>query len=90
MQFMRPVADRMAQARRIVVESARFNLRSDIFRTINMPMMVITTNNSMSVNARKRYLDRMAESPFLATSTPSHPRAGGAQFKAETGVETRG
>lgn len=39
--FMRPVADRMAQARRIVVESARFNLRSDIFRTINMPMMAL-------------------------------------------------
>jgi VWFA-related protein len=39
--FMRPLADRMAQARRIVVESARFNLRSDIFRTINMPMMAL-------------------------------------------------
>jgi hypothetical protein len=39
--FMRPVDDRMAQARRIVVESSRYNLRSDIFRTINMPMMAL-------------------------------------------------
>ncbi len=39
--FMRPLPDRMGQARRIVLESARFNLRSDIFRTVNMPMMAL-------------------------------------------------
>ena len=39
--FMRPLPDRMAQARRIVFESSRFNLRSDIFRTVNMPMMAL-------------------------------------------------
>ena len=39
--FVRPLPDRMAQARRIVIESARYNLRSDIFRTINMPMMAL-------------------------------------------------
>ncbi len=39
--FMQPLPDRMAQARRIILESARFNLRSDIFRTVNMPMMAL-------------------------------------------------
>jgi VWFA-related protein len=39
--FIRPLPDSMAQARRILVESSRFNLRSDIFRTINMPMMAL-------------------------------------------------
>lgn len=39
--FLSPLPDRMAQARRIVVESSRLNLRSDIFRTINMPMMAL-------------------------------------------------
>ena len=39
--FIRPLPDSMAQARRIVVESSRYNLRSDIFRTINMPMMAL-------------------------------------------------
>lgn len=39
--FLRPLPDSMGQARRIVVESARLNLRSDIIRTINTPMMAM-------------------------------------------------
>ena len=57
--FMRPVPDRMAQARRIVVESSRFNLRSDIFRTINMPMMALRFLRFVDQRRSKFSLDGM-------------------------------
>jgi hypothetical protein len=42
--FLKPYADRMAQARRIVAESSRFNLNTGPYvvqRTINMPMTAL-------------------------------------------------
>lgn len=57
--FMRPVPDRMAQARRIVIESSRYNLRSDIFRTINMPMMALRFLRFVDQRRSKFSLDGM-------------------------------
>ncbi|HEX6973566.1 MAG TPA: VWA domain-containing protein [Vicinamibacterales bacterium] len=57
--FMRPVPDSMAQARRIVIESSRYNLRSDVYRTINMPMMALRFLRFVDQRRSKFTLDGM-------------------------------
>jgi VWFA-related protein len=57
--FIRPLPDRMAQARRIVIESSRYNLRRDIYRTINMPMMALRFLRFVDQRRSKFTLDGM-------------------------------
>jgi hypothetical protein len=49
----------MAQARRIVIESSRYNLRSDVYRTINMPMMALRFLRFVDQRRSKFTLDGM-------------------------------
>ncbi|OFW07508.1 MAG: hypothetical protein A3H96_07160 [Acidobacteria bacterium RIFCSPLOWO2_02_FULL_67_36] len=59
--FLHPLPDTMAQARRIVVEGSRLNLRSDIHRTINTPMMALRFLRFVDQRRSKFTLDGLQE-----------------------------